>query len=215
MGKFELSKLFPSLERELIEEMENVGEVKEIQSGQTMVRTGQNIRSAILVLEGLVKIYRENEDGSEYFMYYIDAGKACAISLVCSLGSETSGVMARAVSNATIVSIPLQYVDEWLGKYKSWAQFTIASYRQRYEELLQTIDHIAFRNMDERLVYYLQKHQQNTNSNVIGNSITEIAHELNSSREVISRLLKKLSEKNVVRLGKSGIEIINLQKALS
>jgi CRP/FNR family transcriptional regulator len=89
------------------------------------------------------------------------------------------------------------------------------SYRERFEELLQTLDHIAFRNMDERLVFYLQRHQEKTKSNIITNSITEIAQELNSSREVISRLLRKLSENGVVEMHRSHIEILNLSKVLA
>ena len=180
-----------------------------------MMRTGQNIRSALLVVDGLVKIYREDDQGNEFFMYYLDSGKACAISLVCALGQETSGLMAKADTEATVISIPVHYVDEWMGKYKSWAQFALSSYRERFDELLQTIDHIAFRNMDERLLFYLKRHQEKQNTNIISTSFTEIAQDLNSSREVISRLMKKLSDKGIVQLHKSHVEIINLEKALS
>jgi CRP/FNR family transcriptional regulator len=215
MTEKELASHFPSLEKELIQEIIKVAEVKNLVDGDVLMRTGQNIRSAILVWEGLIKIYREDDQGNEFFMYYLDAGKACAISLVCGLGQETSGLMAKADTNSTILSIPLQYVDEWMGKYKSWAQYAVSTYRQRFEEVLQTIDHIAFRNMDERLLFYLKRHQEKLKTNVISISFTQIAQELNSSREVISRLMKKLSEKGVLKLHSSGIEIINLQKMLS
>jgi CRP/FNR family transcriptional regulator len=148
-------------------------------------------------------------------MYYLNAGKACAISLVCALGTETSGLMAKAVTEATVLSIPLQYVDEWMGKYKSWAQFAVSTYRERFDELLQTIDHIAFRNMDERLLFYLKRHQEKFKTNIISTSFTDIAQDLNSSREVISRLMKKLSEKGIVELHRSHFEILDLEKALS
>jgi CRP/FNR family transcriptional regulator len=214
MTEQELSKLFPTLEPQLLAEMAAVGDVKEIGDGELMMRTGQNIRVAILVVDGLVKIFRQSDEGDEYFMYYIDAGKACAMSLVCAMGIETSGLMARAVADSTILTIPLHYVDEWMGKYKSWAQFVISSYRERFEELLLTIDHIAFRNMDERLVFYLKRHRDTTKSNMVTTSFTEIAQELNSSREVISRLMRKLADKNIVRLHKSHIELLNLEGAL-
>lgn len=215
MTEKELSLHFPSLEKGLIEELIRAADVKTVQEGDVLMRTGQNIRSALLVLDGLVKIYREDDQGNEFFMYYIDAGKACAISLVCALGQETSGLMAKAVTNSTILSIPLHYVDEWMGKYKSWAQFAVSSYRERFDELLQTIDHIAFRNMDERLLFYLKRHQEKLNTNTLSISFTEIAHELNSSREVISRLMKKLSEKGIIKLQGTKVEIVNLEKALS
>jgi CRP/FNR family transcriptional regulator, anaerobic regulatory protein len=209
----ELSKHFPSLEKALKAEIIQVADVKTLAPGELLIRTGQNIRSALLVLDGTVKIYREDDQGNEFFMYYIDAGKACAISLVCALGQETSGLMAKAVTEATLVSIPVQYVDEWMGKYKSWAQFALSSYRERFDELLQTIDHIAFRNMDERLVFYLKRHQQQFKTDKIDLPFTEIAQELNSSREVISRLMRKLADKGVVKLMGSYVEFVNLEKA--
>lgn len=205
-----IARHFPMLEKELVQEILQVAVNKTISDGQLLMRTGQNIRSAILVLDGLVKVYREDDQGNEFFMYYLDAGKACAISLVCALGKETSGLMAKAISDATILTIPLNYVDEWMGKYKSWAQFVVNSYRERFEELLVTIDHVAFRNMDERLVFYLKRHQEKMNSNKIETSFTDIAQDLNSSREVISRLMKKLSEKGKVRLHRSYVEILDL-----
>lgn len=215
MTEKEIAKHFPMLEAELVEELLKVADFKSFAEGEVLVRSGQNIRSAILVLDGLIKIYREDEQGNEFFMYYLDSGKACAISLVCGLGRETSSLMAKAVTMATVLHIPLQYVDEWMGKYKTWAQFAVSSYRERFDELLQTIDHIAFRNMDERLMFYLKRHQEKLKTNIIPISFTEIAQELNSSREVISRLMKKLSEKGIIQLNRSHIEIINLDKLLS
>ncbi|RYZ58915.1 MAG: Crp/Fnr family transcriptional regulator [Chitinophagaceae bacterium] len=210
MTEQELAKQFPLLEKALVEEIVTVAAIKNLAAGELLIRTGQNIRSALLVLDGAVKIYREDEQGGEFFMYYIDAGKACAISLVCALGQETSGLMAKAVTASTLISIPLHYVDEWMGKYKSWAQFTVSSYRERFDELLQTIDHIAFRNMDERLVFYLKRYQQQFKTDRIDLSFTEIAQELNSSREVISRLMRKLADKGVVKLMGSHVELVNL-----
>jgi len=215
MTEKDLIQQFPSLEKELILEILERGTVQNVAEGQVLMRTGQNIRSAILVLSGLVKIHREDDQGNEFFMYYLEAGKACAISLVCELGQETSGLMAKAVTDSTVLSIPVQYVNEWMGKYKSWAQFAVSSYRERFNELLETIDHIAFRNMDERLLFYLKRHQEKFKSKIITTSFTEIAQDLNSSREVISRLMKKLSEKGNIHLRGSHIEIVNIDQALA
>jgi CRP/FNR family transcriptional regulator, anaerobic regulatory protein len=214
MTEKDLAKHFPTFEKELLSEIIDAAEIKTVNADEVIVRSGQNIRAAILVVDGLVKIYREDDDGDEYFMYYLDEGKACAISLVCALGKGTSSVRAKAVNESTILIVPPQYVDEWVGKYKSWAQFAINSYRERFEELLQIIDHIAFKNMDERLVFYLKRHQEKLNTNLIYTSFTEIAQELNSSREVISRLMKKLSEKGAVYLHGTHVRIIDLDKAL-
>jgi len=101
-----------------------------------------------------------------------------------------------------------------MGKYKSWAQFAVQSYRERFEELLHVIDHTVFRAMDERLVFYLKRYQEKFKTNLISLPFTEIAQELNSSREVISRLMKRLSEKGVVELHGTHVKLIDLGKAL-
>ena len=214
MTENELALHFPTLEKELLHEIIRVADVKTLAPGDVLMRTGQNIRSALLVLDGLLKICREDEEGNEFFMYYLDAGKACAISLVCALGQERSELMAKAIRESTVISIPVGVVNEWMGRYKSWAQFAVSSYRERFEELLHTVDHIAFRNMDERLVFYLRRHQKQFKTDKVDLPFTEIAQDLNSSREVISRLMRKLADKGVVKLMGSHVELVNLDKAL-
>ncbi len=214
LGK-RIAEKFPTLEKELVQEMSLVSEIRVIKAGEVLLRSGQNIKSSLLILNGLIKIYREDEQGGEFFMYYLDAGKACALSLLCAQKQDTSEIRAKAVTDATILSVPLTSTDHWMAKFKSWNQFSLGSYRDRFEELLETIDHIAFRNMDARLIYYLKRHQEKTNSNLIAISITEIALELNSSREVISRLLKKLSDRGIVILNRTHIEIVDLNNILA
>jgi CRP/FNR family transcriptional regulator len=213
MTEKDLAKYFPSFEKELLSEIMEFAEIRTAHEDEIIVRTGQNIRSAILVIKGLLKIYRQDDEGGEYFMYYLDEGKACAMSLVCALGKGISGVKAKATRESTILIIPPHYVDEWIGKYKSWARFAINTYRERFEELLLVIDHVVFRNMDDRLVYYLKRHQEKLNTDIITTSFTEIAEELNSSREVISRLMKKLAEKGAIAMQGPQVRIVNLDKA--
>ena len=215
MTEKELAFHFPMMEPDLLKEMEAVSEIKTFAEGEKLMRTGQNIRAALLVINGRIKIYREDEAGNEFFMYYLGAGKACAVSLVCALGQETSGLMAKADSEATILSIPVQYVDAWMGKYKSWAQYALSSYRERFDELLETIDHVAFRNMDERLIFYLKRHSETLQTKTLSIPYTRIAIDLNSSREVISRLMKKLSEKGIVKLHRNYVEILDLDTSFT
>ena len=206
----ELLKYFPSFEKTLAEEISQRGEIKNFQEGEFLMRTGQYIRSTMLVLEGLVKIYREDDEGNEFFMYYIEGGKACALSMICALKQDTSEITAKAVMNTSVISIPLSFMDQWMTQHKSWYQFVLGTYRERFEELLQTIDHIAFRNLDERLVFYLKRHEEKLKSKIIPLTHLEIAQELNSSREVITRLLKKLSDKGMVKMHRQHLEIIDL-----
>lgn len=205
-----IQKHFPFFDKDLQDQIALVGEVKEFEPGDILMKTGQNIRSTMLVLSGLIKIFREDDEGNEFFMYYLQPGQACALSMVCAIKQETSQIMAKTVSQTEVIAIPLTYMDQWMANYKSWYHFVVSSYRDRFEDMLQTIDHIAFRNMDERLVFYLKQHQATTQSNMLSISFTEIAQELNSSREVISRLMKKLAEKGMIKQHKSYIEIVNL-----
>ncbi|HVY74823.1 MAG TPA: Crp/Fnr family transcriptional regulator [Puia sp.] len=206
----QLNKLFPSFEKELVSNMAAKADIREIPAGQLLIKTGQNIRSTMLITKGLVKIYREDEEGNEFFIYYLQPGQACALSMICATKRETSQIMARAMTDAEVVTIPLQYMDQWMSEYKTWYYFVLESYRSRFEELLITVDHIAFRNMDERLLFYLEKQQDSLKTHRFPISITEIAADLNSSREVISRLLKKLADKGHIRLDKNFLEILNL-----
>ena len=205
VNKDSLRQLFPGLEEELYNELEQHGSVKEVKAGETLLRVGQTIRSTMLILDGIVKLYREDEEGKEFFIYHLDAGQACSLSMVCAIQHQTSEVLAKALTNATLLSIPLEFMDKWMSKYKSWYQFVITSYRNRFEELLKTIDAIAFSNMDQRLEEYLEKQVAR-----LGNSLKithqEIATDLNSSREVISRLLKKMESKGWLLVQRNSIE---------
>jgi CRP/FNR family transcriptional regulator len=201
---------FSNFEIGLQEKIISTAVLKHFESGEIMIKTGQNIRSTALITSGLLKVYREDNEGNEFFMYYLQPGQACAVSMVCAAGRETSQVMVKAVTASDIIMIPLEYMEKWMSEFKTWYQFVVETYRARFEELLITIDHIAFRNMDERLEFYLKKHQQTLNHNIIPLTHQEIANELNSSREVISRLMKKLVERGKIIMHRNAIEIINL-----
>ena len=207
MDSNQLKQLFPTLEENLYNEILSHGTIKEVKAGETLLKVGQTIRSTMLIIDGLVKLYREDDEGKEYFIYHLNAGQACSLSMVCAAKHETSEVLAKALTDATVLSIPLEFMDVWMSKYKSWYQFVITSYRNRFEELLKTIDAIAFTGMDERLEYYLKKQIEKLGNNF---KIThqEIANDLNSSREVISRLLKKMEAKSWLTIHRNSIEWI-------
>ncbi|MER3463933.1 MAG: Crp/Fnr family transcriptional regulator [Chitinophagaceae bacterium] len=203
----QIKELFPGLEEKLYHEIVAHGTIKEVKAGYTLLRVGQNIRSTMLILDGIVKLYREDDEGKEFFIYHLNAGQACSLSMVCAAKHEISEVLARALTDATVLSIPLQYMDDWMSKYRSWYQFVITSYRTRFEEVLKTIDAIAFCNMDERLEHYLVKQVEKL-GNQLKMTHQEIATDLNSSREVISRLLKKMEAKHWLIIHRSSIEWI-------
>jgi CRP/FNR family transcriptional regulator, anaerobic regulatory protein len=203
----QLHTLFPNLEEGLYEEMLKYGHLREIPGGTTLLRTGQTIRSMIVVLEGVVKLYQEDDEGNEFFIYHISPGQACAVSLVCTYTQEKSQVTAKALTDVTVLTIPLQYMDKWLAQYKSWHYFVIRTYRARYEELLKTVNEIAFKNLDERLEFYLKRQVSQVGKHV---KLThqDIATDLNSSREVISRLMKKMEKNGWIIIHRNSFEWI-------
>lgn len=207
MTKQQLEQLFPNLENELYDELISHTSIREIKEGATLLRVGENIRFSFLMIKGLVKVLREDDKGRELFVYLIKPGKACIITLVCAMTGKTSKFFAKAVTDSLILTIPLQHADNWMKKYKSWQQFVIRSYEERFEELLQVIDEITFSNMDERLSFYLRKQAAEFGAHL---KLThhEIANDLNSSREVISRLLKKMEARNLLTLHRNSIEML-------
>ena len=205
--KQELKFLFPNLEEGLYDAILENAEIREVPAGTPLLKVGQNIRSTMMVVEGTVKLYQENDEGDEYFMYYISPGQACAVSMVCSFQSEQSQVLAKALTDVTLISIPIKFMDKWLSEFKSWHYFVIKTYRTRYEELLKTVNEVAFKNMDERLEFYLKK-QVDKFGTTIKLTHQEIASDLNSSREVISRLMKKMENNSWIVLHRNSFEWI-------
>lgn len=202
-----LKKLFPDWEDALCDAVIEKSEIRDATAGTVLLKKGQNIKSAILVIDGTVKLYQEDEEGGEYFMYHLNAGEACAVTLVCNYHLEQSQVLAKAVTDVTFLSIPIEFMDKWLQEFKSWHYFVIRTYRSRYEELLNTIHETAFKNMDERLEFYIKKQVQQF-GNTIKLTHQEIANDLNTSREVISRLLKKMENNGWIILNRNAFEWI-------
>lgn len=200
-------QLFPQFEPELIDLIEKNAIERSFSAGEVIMRTGQYIKSTALVLEGQIKIYRENPDGGEFLMYYLGPGQACAVSMICAIQSQTSEIMAQAEEDTEVLMIPIQLMDDMMNKYKTWYQFVIQTYRSRFDELLTVLDNIAFRNMDERLEFYLKRHSDKIGKKNIELSHQQIADDLNSSREVISRLLKKMEQRNLVKLHRNMIQL--------
>lgn len=197
---------FNSFEPALISEIENNSVIKEFKSGDLLMTTGQYFRATMLVVEGRIKLYRQGSDGEEFFMYYLEPGNACALSMICSAKNETSEIMAKAVEDTKVIALPLSVMDEFMLKYKTWYYFVLNTYRSRYEELLGVIDEIAFKNMDERLKTYLENQFEKLGNRELKLTHNEIASDLNSSREVISRLLKKMEQRGDLVLHRNFIE---------
>jgi CRP/FNR family transcriptional regulator len=201
----ELMKTFPLFDSSVASFIANSAETRTFAPGEVLMKPGQFFKYAMLILSGRVKLYREGEDGGEFFMYFLESGDACALSMLCVARNESSTIMAVTVEETELVMIPIQHMDNLMKNYPSWYHFVIETYRSRFEEVLNVIDQIAFKNMDERLEWYLKKQ-----ASVLGNTLqlthNQIAHDINSSREVVSRLLKKLEKSGSIKMDRNHIE---------
>ncbi|MDR6845990.1 Crp/Fnr family transcriptional regulator [Flavobacterium granuli] len=204
----QLKKLFPSFSKELIQDIIANQVIKNFSSGEIIMRTGEYIKNTVLITKGTIKVYREDIDGGEFFMYYLQSGQACALSMVCAINNEKSQIMAKVDEDAELIMVPLPLMDKWMMQHRTWYEFVIGSYRNRFEEVLEVIDSIAFRAMDERLEFYLKRQVEACGCKELKLSHQEIGSDLNTSREVISRLLKKMEQRGLVKLQRNQIEIL-------
>ena len=196
-------------EEELLQEIKTIGVLKEIKEGEILIDIGNYVTSMPLLISGAIKVMREDQDGDELLLYFLERGHTCAMTLSCCLGHKKSEIRAIAETNAKLIMIPVQKMEEWTSKYKSWRNFVFNSYQDRLDEMLETIDNIAFMNMDERLWKYLLEKKRISKSNTISRTHQEIAYDLHTSRVVISRLLKSLEKQGKIKLQRNAVEIIN------
>lgn len=197
-------------EDELLDEIAEVGIIKEVPEGFKFIEIGEYVRSIPLLITGAIKILREDEDGDELVLYFLESGDTCAMTMTCCMGQTKSEIRAVAELDTKLIMIPVRKMEEWTGKYKSWRNFVFESYHRRFNELLDTIDSIAFLNMDERLLKYLREKEKVTKDSTIRNTHQEIAHELHTSRVVISRLLKGLEKQGKIELNRNNIKMLDL-----
>lgn len=195
-------------EHALIGEIASVAKFVEFQEGDVLIEIGRYIRSMPLIISGAIRVMREDPDAGELFLYYIEKGDTCAVTLACCMGDQKSEIQGVAENEGILVLIPIEKMEEWMGKYKSWRNFVFQSYNNRFNELLTAIDNIAFMNMSERLELYLTEISKVTGSTSINKTHKEIANEMNTSRVVISRLLKAFENNGKIRLNRNNIELL-------
>jgi len=200
--------LFPDItDVNLFKEIEKNSKLQSFDDGDIIMDSGMPIKFIPLLLQGNIKILREDELGNELLMYYLQPGDTCTMSLTCCMANRKSEIRAIAEGRVTMLAVPVNFMDDWMIKYTDWKNFVMNTYRKRFEELLNTVDQIAFKKMDERLENYLKEKSIVTKTNEIKITHQEIANDLNSSREVISRLLKQLEKQGKVKLNRLAIDV--------
>jgi CRP/FNR family transcriptional regulator len=192
----------------VLQEFVQFGQYKRVPVGSYLIRPGEYIRSVPIILRGSVKIMRPDQEGREALLYYLGGLDTCAMSLTCCLGSKQSEITAVAEDETEMIAIPVEKVDEWMCRYPSWKQFVFQTYQKRFDNLLATVDEVIFHKLDERLLTYLRKKAANGPSGTLHITHEEIAQELITSREVISRLLKQLEKTGEIKLMRNRIEML-------
>jgi CRP/FNR family transcriptional regulator len=211
MNKLELiRKTFPFLEKDLISEISEVSAFHELHADQSMLGEGDYIKAFPMVLSGCLRVVRISEDGNELLLYYLNQGEICSMALTCCMGLQKSNIKMIAEEDSTVLTIPVDKPEKWMSEYKSWKEFMMYSYKKRFDELLDTIDAIAFMKLDERLVRFFADRYKSTGQTVFPGTHQEIALQLNTSREVISRLLRNLERKGLVITERISVDYTSL-----
>lgn len=194
----------------LLNEISDIGTYKEVPEGFTLMDIGDYIKNMPLILSGAVKVMREDDIGDDLILYFIEQGDTCAMTITCCMGETKSEIRAIAETDTRLIMIPVQKMQEWMHKYKSWQSFVLQSYHERMKELLEAIDTIAFLKMDERLFKYLRDKAMVNRNDLIRTTHLEIARDMHTSRVVVSRLLKKLENEDKIKLNRNSIKVIDL-----
>lgn len=209
MTEHELRNDFPQFaDDNLYKSILEHGQIATFSAEEMIMDYGRNITFMPLIVKGGLRILRKNEQGNEVFLYFLNAGETCAMSLTCCMERGQSEVKAIAEEDATLLMIPVEKMEIWMREYPTWKGFVMQTYRIRFNELLRTIDSIAFEKLDVRLLNYLQEKVRHSQNNTLELTHQSIATELNSSREAVSRLLKKLENQKRIRLGRNKITVL-------
>lgn len=203
-----MDQLKTIFEPELLAEIERKGKFLSVNAGDYVMRIGDTVKQIPIVLKGILKVSRIEEDGRELLLYHIKPNESCAMTFTCCMQQYPSEIQAIAEEDSELLVIPVGVMDEWLVKYPTWKAFIMKTIRSRFHELLNTINQIAFHKLDERLINFLKENSQNSGSALINLSHEQIATNLATSREVISRLLKKLENEKKVLLFRNQIKIM-------
>ena len=197
-----------TFEPELVKAIESKASLVAVPEGHVILDVGQQVRVIPLLLSGILKISRTDNSGKELLLYYVHANESCAMTFTCCMQQYPSEIKATAETEVTFLAIPISVMDAWLAKYPTWKSFVMRTIRNRFNELLNTIDQLAFQKLDERLVHFLKEKSRSTGSTLINLTHEQIATEMGSTREVISRLLKKLENDRKVLLYRNQIKLL-------
>ncbi|MBS1599397.1 MAG: Crp/Fnr family transcriptional regulator [Bacteroidetes bacterium] len=195
-------------EPELLDDIEAKVKTISVKEGDIILNIGQTVKVIPLLLHGILRITRVDDEGKELLLYYVHANESCAMTFTCCMQQFPSEIKAIAETDVEFLAVPISMMDEWMMKYPTWKSFVMRTIRTRFNELLNAIDQLAFQKLDERLIHYLKEKSKATGSSLINLSHEQIANEMASSREVISRLLKRFENEKKLLLYRNQIKLL-------
>ncbi|WP_409965910.1 Cyclic AMP receptor-like protein [Mycovorax composti] len=193
---------------ELVAKLQQYSIQKTYKAGDIILNENAHIRSIPIVTKGTLKVIRTEEDGREILLYYIKTGESCIMSFLGGLHNETSKVKAEVEDDAEILFLPLEKVSLFIKEYPQWLDYIFRLYHKRFEELLEVVNAIAFKKVDERMLDLLHKKVELTGNHTLNITHEQLANELGTARVVVSRLLKQLEEIGKVKLGRNKIVLV-------
>lgn len=209
LDKCLIQNYFNSLfENELIDEIATIGQIKSFKENDIIIDLGETISHMPLLLHGAIKILRDDDNDGELLLYYLEKGDTCAMTMTCCLGTKTSSIRAIAETAGQMILIPVHKMDEWLAKYATWRTFVFNSYQDRLDEMMRSIDNLAFNDSKGRLKNYLIEVTSVNKSRTVNKTHSEIAYEMNTSRVIISRLIKALENEGFIKQQRNSITIL-------
>jgi len=198
------------LEEKLLKTIAQNGQFRKLETAVPLIDIGDKLTYMPLILSGAIRIMKEDNNGNELLLYYLEIGDTCAMTMSCCLGGKRSKIRAITEQPTELILIPVGFMEAWTIKFASWRAFVFNSYSIRLEEMLEAIDILAFHNMESQLYKYLKEKAMIRHGSVLQLTHSQIASELNSSRVVISRLMKKLALDGKINYQRNNIEVVAL-----
>lgn len=193
---------------DILEELKPEGYVREFEKGEVLVKPDRPISDIPIILEGAISVYQLDDDYREMLLYYLEKGDMCIMSFMGGLYNESSKIKAVASEKSRVLLIPVQKIGAIIKHHPEWVEYVFDVYHQRFHELLDVVNAVAFKKMDDRLLSFIEKKREITGKSTIIITHEELANELGTARVVISRLLKELEKKGVLKLGRNKITLL-------
>jgi len=188
--------------------LSDFGVIKIFQEGTIILNEHAYVNAIPIVISGTIKVTQSDFDNREILLYYIKPGESCIMSFLAGLHQDQSKIKATVEETTELLLVPIEKVSLLIKEYPSWLDYIFKLYHKRFEELLEVVNAVAFKKMDERLLDFLHHKSAVMNQKILHITHEQVANELGTARVVISRLLKKLEEDGIVKLGRNKISLV-------